>query len=88
MKFKDREAEHLELKETLGLILSLGAIFIQIWVLTSATHSLLSGQARHLAAALVLSAAALGCCALTALTTMPDFLNYLTRGKASRFSKP
>lgn len=88
MRFKDREAEHLELKETLGLILSLGAIFIQIWVLTSAMHSLLSGQTKHLLAALVLSGSALACCALTALTTMPGFLHYLTRNKLTGSSKP
>ncbi len=81
MRFKDREAEHLELKETLGLILSLGAIFVQIWVLTSAMHSLLSGQTEYLMAALILSAAALACCALTALTTMPRFLRYLINQK-------
>jgi hypothetical protein len=81
MRFKDREAEQLELRETLGLFLSLGAIFVQIWVLTSAMHSLLSGQTEHLLAALVLSAAALGCCSLTALTTMPGFLRWLSRSK-------
>lgn len=82
MRFKDREAEQLELRETLGLILSLGAIFVQIWVLTSAMHSLLSGETEHLAPGLILSAMSLACCALTALTTMPGFLRFLSRNKA------
>jgi len=82
MRFKDREAEQLELRETLGLILSLGAIFIQVWVLTSAMHSLLAGETEHLMAALILSGAALACCALTALTTMPRFLRLLSRNRA------
>lgn len=81
MRFKDREAEQLELRETLGLFLSLGAIFVQIWVLTSAMHAFLSGETDHLFAALVLSAASLACCTLTALTTMPGFLRMLSRNK-------
>lgn len=87
MRFKDRESEQLELRETLGLFLSLGAIFVQIWVLTSAMHSFLSGETKHLFAALVLSAASLGCCALTALTTMPGFLRMLSGNKSSNSSK-
>jgi hypothetical protein len=82
MRFKDREAEQLELRETLGLILSLGAIFIQIWVLTSAMHTFLSGESKHLLAALILSGASLACCVLTALTTMPGFLRLLSRNRA------
>lgn len=81
MLFKDREAQQMELREVLGLFLSLGAIFVQIWVLTSAMHSLLSGEPKHLVAALLLSGAAFCCCALTALTTMPGFLRFLTRNK-------
>ncbi len=87
MRFKDREAEQLELRETLGLFLSLGAIFIQIWVLTSAMHAFLSGESDHLPAALILSAGSLTCCALTALTTMPAFLRMLTGGRVFRPKK-
>lgn len=86
MRFKDREAEQQELRETLGLFLSLGAIFVQIWVLTSAMHAFLSGEAEHLLAALLLSGASLGCCALTALTTMPGFLRLLSGNRS--WSKP
>lgn len=87
MLFKDREAEQMELREVLGLFLSLGAIFLQIWVLTSAMHSLLSQEPKHLMAALFLSAGAFCCCALTALTTMPSFLRFLTRNKTHQFPK-
>lgn len=55
--------------ENVCLILSLGAIFVQIWVLMSAVESYLEGETSHLLGAGVLSGIALLCCGLTALTT-------------------
>lgn len=69
MKFKDRHSENAQMIENVCLILSLGAIFVQIWVLFSAMESYLEGETSHLAGALVLSGIALLCCGLTAFTT-------------------
>ncbi len=61
--------------ENLSLILSLGAIFIQIWVLMWAVESYLAARTGLLGSALVLSGMALACCALTAWTTTLNPLN-------------
>lgn len=69
MKFKNRHAENAQMIENVCLILSLGAIFVQIWVLFSAMESYLAGKTSYLVGALVLSGIALLCCGLTAMTT-------------------
>jgi len=70
MRFKDPISENLEMRENLGAIVSLGAIFIQIWILSASVHSLFLGKTDYLGAALILSGLALFCCALCAWTTL------------------
>lgn len=70
MRFKDRTAEKVQMVETLCLILSLGAIFIQIWILASSMESYLRGGPAHLGAAVIMSGIGLACCALAAFTTI------------------
>lgn len=69
MKFRNRHAENAQMIENVCLILSLGSIFVQIWVLFSAMESYLEGKTSYLIGALVLSGIALLCCGLTAFTT-------------------
>lgn len=66
--------------ENLCLILSLGAIFIQIWTLISAMESYLEGNFSHLGPTLALSGIAFACCILTAWTTTFDFSRKLRKG--------
>lgn len=70
MKFKNRNDETAAMVENACLILSLGAIFVQIWALMSGVESYLGGKHHLLIGSLVLSALCLGCCALTAVTTL------------------
>lgn len=69
MRFKDPVSENLEMRDYLGIILSLGALFIQIWLLSSSVHSFFLGNTEHLEEALILSAFSFFCCALCAWTT-------------------
>ena len=69
MKYKNRNNETTAMVESVCLILSLGAIFVQIWALMSGVESYLGGKQLLLIGSLVLSALCLGCCALTAMTT-------------------
>ncbi len=73
MRFKNRTEETSQMVGNLCLLLSLGALFIQIWTLMSAVESYLRGEYRHLGPALILSLLALACCALSAWTTTFDF---------------
>ena len=73
MKFKNRSEETSLMVGNLCLLLSLGALFIQIWTLMSAVESYLRGDYQHLGPAVILSLMALACCALSAWTTTFDF---------------
>lgn len=83
MKFRSRVPETVAMIENVCLVLSLGAIFVQIWLLISAMEMLLKGNSGHLGAAVLLSGIALGCCGLTALTTLGPFSGGRKRGEAS-----
>jgi len=80
MKFKDRNESERETKEILGIVLGLGAIFIQLWILSSSVHSSFLGKTEHLGASLLLSTLCLFCSVMAALTT---FKNYPGRRKSS-----
>ena len=69
MKFRDRHDENAQMVENVCLILSLGAIFTQIWILFSAMESYLEGKTSHLIGAIILSGIALLCCGFMAFTT-------------------
>lgn len=79
MRFKDQKSETAQMISNVCLILSLGAIFLQIWVLLSSVETFLEGNFEHLGAALLLSGIALLCCALTAFTT--TFGIFQSKGK-------
>ena len=72
MRFRDVKTETVQMVETICLILSLGAIFLQIWLLLSGLESFFRGEYDRLWATLALSVVALLCCALTAWTTTLD----------------
>lgn len=75
MRFKNRDAEVSATVVNVCMILSLGAIFLQIWILIAETNVVLGGGGAEFRwAGLGLSALALACCALTAwTTTLPPF---------------
>ena len=70
MRFKDWKAERFDTVTNVCLALSLGAIFLQIWVLIAGLESLLQGKHETLWASVLLSGIALICCALAAWTTL------------------
>lgn len=75
MRFKNRDQEVSATVVNVCVILSLGAIFLQIWILIAETNFVLGGGgAEYRWAGLGLSALGLACCALTAwTTTLPPF---------------
>ena len=84
MRFKNRNDETVSMVENLGVILSLSAIFVQIWILMSGVESYLKGDYSRLAPSLFMSAVAWSCCLLTALTTsLMPFLSKLKGDKCN-----
>jgi len=72
MKFKDQKSAKLQMIQSVCLLLSLGAIFSQIWVLIVNMELLFQGEYDSLWAGLLLSSFALACCAVTAWITTLD----------------
>ena len=73
MRFRDSRASTIEMIETVCLLLSSGAVFLQIWILLSGFESFFKGQYDHLGASVILSGVALLVCGLAAWTTTLNF---------------
>ena len=72
--------------ETVCLILSGGAVFLQIWILFSIIESWFRGETHGYWAAVILSGVALLTCALTAWTTTLDFTKGIREGRTVTYS--
>ncbi len=87
MKFRDVRAETRKTIESVCLILSLGAIFIQIWILATTLEAYFQGKTQHLLASAILSLIAFGVCALTAWTTGMNFMKGMDEGSTRTYHK-
>lgn len=85
MRFKNKEQEVRGMMEAMGLILSGGAVFFQIWILSSAISAWFEGSTHGLAASVVFSGSALLICLLAAWTTTLDFSRGLTEGRTESY---
>ena len=87
MKFRDARQETRRAIESVCLILSLGSIFIQIWVLATTLEAYFQGRTQHLLASTILSLVAFGVCALTAWTMGMDLLKGAEEGRTETYNK-
>ncbi|MCA9399998.1 MAG: hypothetical protein KC713_00090 [Candidatus Omnitrophica bacterium] len=87
MRFKDKKQEVTAMVESVCLILSCGAVFLQIWILSSTIEAWFEGTTHGLVASVILSAAALLTCLLTAWTTTLDFTKGITEGRTVTYQK-
>ena len=69
MRFINRKNETAQTVAILLMILSLGAILLQIWILMSLAEAFLSGHAGRMGPWVILSGVGFLVCALTAWTT-------------------
>jgi len=58
MRFSNKKEDFSHMVETVGLITSLGAVFLQVWVLLSGIESYLSGKYENLLPSVILSGVA------------------------------
>ncbi|MCB9771556.1 MAG: hypothetical protein H6754_03315 [Candidatus Omnitrophica bacterium] len=87
MRFQNKKEEFAATVETVCLILSLGAVFLQIWVLISAIEAYLQGKYANLLPAVILSGIAFAGCGMSALLTRIDFLKGITEGRTKTYQK-
>lgn len=86
MRFKDKRQEVTAMVESVCLILSCGAVFIQIWILSSTIETWFEGTTHGLVASVILSGAALLACLLTAWTTTLNFTKGITEGRTETYN--
>jgi hypothetical protein len=87
MRFADKKEEFARTIETVALIISLGAIFLQIWVLLSGIESYLAGNYENLLPSVILSGLAFTACAIGVLLTNMNFLKGITEGHSKTYQK-
>ena len=87
MKFRDARTETIRSVEFVCLLLSLAAIFFQIWILSSSWESFFQGQTQRLVPAVIFSFIAFMVCALTAWTTGMSFMKGMDEGRTKTYHK-
>ena len=87
MKFSDKREDFYRMVEFVCLLVCLGAVFFQIWLLLSIIET--SSQQHHqlLLPSVVLSGLAFLGCGLSVLLTSVDFLKGLTEGRSNTYQK-
>lgn len=86
MRFRDARAETKKNVEMVCLILSLAAIFFQIWILSTSWESFFQEHHGRLFASLIFSFLALCVCLLTAWTTGKDFMKNSHEGRSTTYT--
>lgn len=87
MRFKDKKQEIQGMIESICLFLSGGAVFLQIWILSSMIESWFEGNTHGLIASVILSGVALFACILAAWTTTLDFSKGITEGRTISYDR-
>jgi len=87
MKFSNKKEDFAQMTETTALIISLGAIFFQIWVLFSAVEFYFKSQYGNLLPTVILSGIAFAACGLGVLLTRIDFFKGAIEGRTTTYQK-
>ena len=87
MRFLNKKEEFVHTVESVGLIISLGAIFLQIWVLISGIEAYFKGQYIHLLPSVILSGFAFMVCGISVFLTKLNFLKGTTEGRTKTYQK-
>lgn len=87
MRFENKKENFVRAIETVALFISLGAIFLQIWILISGLESYFNDRHEHLMPSVVLSGLAFMACGLGVLLTNLDFLKGMSEGRTKTYQK-
>lgn len=87
MKFVNKREDITSTIETVALLISLGAIFLQIWVLISAIETFLKGNFSQLFPSVILSGLAFLACGFSVFLTNIEFLKGMSEGRSKTYQK-
>lgn len=85
MRFSNKKEAFINMVEWVALAMSLGAVFLQIWVLISALEMYFEKRYEHLLPSVILSAAALLVCGLSVYLTKIKFLEGMADGRSDTY---
>lgn len=85
MRFSNKKEAFINMVEGVALAISLGAVFLQIWVLISALEMYFERKYEHLLPSVILSGVALMACGLSVYLTKIKFLKGMTDGRSSTY---
>ncbi len=87
MRFANKKEDFVRTVEGVALLISLGAVFLQIWVLISALEAYFQGKLEHLFPSVILSGVALSACGFSIFLTKLKFLKGMTEGRSQTYQK-
>lgn len=87
MRFRDKKEEFNRTVESICLLVSLGAIFFQIWVLISAIEASFKGNHEVLFPSMIVSGLAFLAAGACALLPNMSFLKGMTEGRTNTYQK-
>ncbi len=87
MRFANKKEEFTQMIEAVALLVSLGAMFLQIWVLFSAIESYFQRNYVNLLPSVILSGLAFMACGGSILLTQIDFFKGVTEGRSRSYQK-
>lgn len=85
MRFENKKEQFFQTIQWVALIISLGAIFFQIWVLISAVDAYLKGRDVILFPSMILSGLALLACGVSVALTNLNFLKGIRVGRSKTY---
>lgn len=85
MRFSDKREEFANTIEIVGLLVSLGAVFLQIWVLITAIEFSFKGVYSNLFPSVILSGLAFVACGFSVFLTNLHSFNGLMQGRSKTY---
>ena len=85
MRFSDKKEDFSHMIEAVGLMISLGAVFLQVWVLISGIESYLNGKYINLLPSVILSGIAFLACGGSILLINIDFFKQTRAGRSKTY---
>lgn len=87
MRFLNKKEDFVRTVETVALIISLGAVFLQIWILLSGIETYFKGNYANLLPSVLLSGLAFIACGVSVLLINMGFLKGMTEGRSKTYRK-
>ena len=87
MRFTNKKDDFFRTIETVALFISLGAIFLQIWILISGLEAYFKGKHGNLLPSVILSGLAFAACGVGVMLTNLNFLKGMTDGRTKTYQR-